>query len=332
MTEHEKLAHPVELAAIINSFNRRTLLEKAISALASSLRSLPFGSAAVVFDAGSTDGSREFLNEWSAQYPDDRIETIRPAPDEATSFSTGVNAACARAIEKYPSVRWLLLYETDNWIAGPEPLLQARTLLGAQPQLAAAGFTVRLHSGTRCGYGIRFPSALSLAVGQQLTARWKLELPNYSPRRHTAGVEWFTCDAVFTSPLMIRREAWEASRGIDERAFPFADSDVDWACRCARLGWQMAVIESDAVVHDNLAIASAWSANRVIDYHRSRLLLLKRHRGAWVNLIKPLLLLRHVIESLLLMRSAAVNAVAERKLEKRRELARSVWRDYKSHS
>jgi GT2 family glycosyltransferase len=318
----------VELAVIINSFNRRNLLEKAVSALAASLRRLPFESAIFVFEAGSTDGSREWLEQWMRANPNRRVDIIQAAEGAATTFGAGVNAACAMALKKHETLRWLLLYETDNWIAEPEPLLKARELLETQSDLAAVGFTVRLHSGTRCGFGVPFPSVLGLVVGQQLSVRWKLDFPPKAQRRQSGDVKWFYCDAVFTSPILVRREAWVVSKGIDAEAFPFSDSDVDWAWRCARLGWRMAVIESDAVVHDNLAVASAWSANRVIDFHRSRLRLLKRHRGKWVNLIKPFLFARHLVESILLARRARLNPAARTKLEKRREMCRSVWRNY----
>jgi len=330
MPQPENPGASVELAVIINSFNRRNLLEKAISALLPALRELPFGAAVFVFEAGSTDGSLEFLEQWARENPRDTLHLVRPAPGEDTSFSAGVNAACTAASSRYPTVRWLFLYETDNWIAGPEPLLHARNLLVAQPGLAAAGFTVRRHDGARAGYGVRFPTVASFVAGQNLTAALKLDRPNASVRQRTGEFEWFTCDVVFTSPLLIRREAWEASGGIDAQMFPFSDSDLDWAWRCAHLGWGMAVIETDAVVHDNLAVASAWSANRVVDLHRSRMRLLKRHRGAWIGIVKPLLFARHAVESLLLARSAGRDDAGRKKLEKRIEMRRTVWRDYQA--
>ena len=328
MTRMETSTRSVEFAVIMNSFNRRSLLEKALGSLIPALRELPFGAATIVFDAGSTDGSREFLRSVAEKNPEAGIEILNPAAGGDTSFSAGVNAACRRALDQFPDLRWLMLYETDNWIAGPEPLLRACTLLCAESQLAAAGFTVRLHDGKRCGFGVRFPTVTSLIAGQNLTARWKLDAARRTERRRMGDIEWFTCDVVFTSPLVIRREAWEASHGFDAGTFPFSDSDLDWAWRCAFRGLGMAVIESDAVVHDNLAVASAWSANRVLDFHRSRLRLLKRHRGCWVGAIKLLLFFRHLMEIVLLKRSARSDPTAGPKLEKRHQMLRSVWRDY----
>lgn len=318
---------PVEVVAVINSFNRKTLLEKALASLTSALRTAPFGSAIVVFDAGSKDGSAEFLRSWQDLNAGDNLVLVESAGTDA-SFSEGVNRASAVGLERFPQCRWLFLFETDNWLQTSEPLNHAVMLLEQEPQLAAAGFTVKRHSGQFCGYGMSFPTALSLALGLNLSDRWNLDRPNEFPWNVTDDFRWRMCDVVFTSPLLIRREAWLQTGGLDAERFPFSETDVDWAWRCAESGWKMAVIESEQVVHDNLQQASSWSANRVIEFHRSRLRLLKRHRGEWIGLIKPLLFLRHCIESLLLTFRKTTDAVTASKLEKRKQMLRTVWNDY----
>ena len=317
----------IELVAIINSFNRRELLEKAVISLTQALRKASFGSAIIVFDAGSEDGSMEFLNTWREQNATDNLIVVTSA-DGGSSFAEGVNAACSTALSRYPECRWLFLYETDNWLNSIEPVDRAISLMNEQAQLGAVGFTVKRHSGVFCGYGMRFPSYLSLALGLNLTVRWNLDTPNDSPWQKTGNVRWRTCDAVFTSPLLIRREAWEQTHGFDAKTFPFSESDLDWAWRCAKLGWNMAVIASDDVVHDNLQQSSAWSANRIVEFHRSRLRLLKRHRGNRGALIKPLLFFRHGVETIMLAYKAGSDPAAQEKLEKRRRMLRTVWTNY----
>jgi GT2 family glycosyltransferase len=325
----EERSRPIELVAVINSFNRRELLERALISLTQALRNAPFGSAVVIFEAGSNDGSKEFLDAWREQNPGDNL-TVVAAADGHSSFSHGVNKGCAVALQRFPECQWLFLYETDNWLANAEPIGQAISLLKVQPQLAAVGFTVKRHNGIFCGYGMRFPSSISLALGLNLSMLWDLDRPNASAWQVTEGIRWRTCDAVFTSPLVIRRQAWEQTDGFDAEGFPFSDSDLDWAWRCANLGWKMSVIASENVVHDNLKQASAWSSNRVIDFHRSRLRLLKRHRGNRAALLKPLLFLRHCAETIVLSYQAGSDPGAEQKLAKRREMLRTVWRDYSS--
>src|SRR6266446_6836009 len=317
----------VELVAVINSFNRRSLLERAVTTLTSALQSAQFGSAIVVFDAGSEDGSLEFLKAWRENNPAHNLAIIEARSDRR-SFSDGVNVACADAIARFPKTRWFFLYETDNCLLNIEPLERAIRLLNLEPQLAAAGFTVKKHDGTFFGYGMRFPSMLSFALGQNLAALCNLHSPNNSAWRNSDGISWRTCDAVFTSPLLIRRQAWEQTNGFDAENFPFSDTDLDWAWRCARLGWGMAIIASDHVVHDNLEQLSTWSANRALDFHRNRFRLLKRHRGKHVGLLKPFLFLRHWLETMILARASAADPIAKDKLAKRRQMLRAVWSDY----
>jgi hypothetical protein len=90
----------------------------------------------------------------------------------------------------------------------------------------------------------------------------------------------------------------------------------------------MAVIASDHAIHDNLEQLSAWSANRVLDFHRNRFRLLKRHRGRHVALLKPVLFLRHWLEAIVLARKSRVDPTAREKLAKRKQMLRTVWNNY----
>src|SRR5438093_13094783 len=100
---------PIELVAVINSFNRRSLLERAISSLTEALPSARFSSAIVAFEAGSNDGSAEFLRTWRDNRPADNLIVIEASADRR-SFSDGVNIACAEAIARFPDSRCLVLY------------------------------------------------------------------------------------------------------------------------------------------------------------------------------------------------------------------------------
>lgn len=320
-------SEPVQLVAIINSFNRRDLLERAITSLTSALRGAPFGSAIIVFEAGSKDGSVDLLRAWQENYPADNLSLIEGQAGQS-SFSNGVNLACAEAIARFPKARWLFLYETDNCLLNIEPLEKAITLLEQQPRLAAAGFTVKQHDGSFFGFGMRFPSTLSFVIGQNLAGLCNLHAPNNSAWQTSDGIRWRTCDIVFTSPLLIRREAWVQSGGFDAENFPFSDSDLDWAWRCATLGWGMGVIFTNDVIHDNLAQPSSWSANRVLDFHRNRFRLLRRHRGGHVALLKPVLFVRHGIETILLKGKLRSDPTAKEKLAKRKQMLRTVWSGY----
>jgi len=57
----------IETVALVNSFNRCALLQEALTSLIKAFSELDGGGAIVVFDAGSTDGSQDWLKETAAQ-------------------------------------------------------------------------------------------------------------------------------------------------------------------------------------------------------------------------------------------------------------------------
>lgn len=322
----------MNLVALVNSFNRVALLQTAVPSLRAALAEWPGGAAVVVFDAGSTDGSREWIAREAEHTPGVSLELLTPAPGAARSFAAGLNAAAAAALARHRQAGWLLCFETDNAISGPRPLRAAAALLAEQPALGAVGFTVRRHDGAPAGYGARFPTVAGFVLGPQISHRLGLETPPRDPRTSPGAGTWWPCDIVYTSPLLVRRAAWEESGGLAALRYPFSECDVDWAWRLRGLGWGQAVIETTAVVHDNRAQASAWSARRSLDFHRARLALLRQHRGGAVGFAKPLLALRHCGEWLALAALAAAGRRPWEAVAARRTLLRTVWRDYEAET
>ncbi|MBC8063827.1 MAG: hypothetical protein H7Y17_03290 [Chlorobia bacterium] len=286
------------------------------------------GVGVVVFDAGSTDGSVEYLTARSetSLIP---MRVIGPQRDGESSFAHGVNAACAEAMKQWPSLEALFLYETDNAVQSSQPLAHAALLLDSDASIGAVGFTVRKHSGQPAGWGQRFPTVMSFLLGPHVAEKWGLTNPSSDRWREGAEFPWQTADVVYTSPLLIRRTTWEASSGLDAATFPFADCDVDWAWRVHLLGLKLAVIRTDQVIHDNSDALSNWSQTRVQHFHQARLALLKRYSGDWIGVLKPLLWLRHVMEWLALVLAAPMRQNARRSLQKRWRLMGSVMRDYR---
>jgi GT2 family glycosyltransferase len=317
----------VHLAAIVSSFNRLDLMQLGLPTLYDALVTCPFKSVIVVFDAGSTDGSQIWLKEFATGHQAIPIEVICPSPGEDTSFSAGVNFACSYVASKYSELAFYLFFETDNWISGPEPLRLACQLLEKEKQLAAVGFTVAKHSGEKAGYGCSFPTPWQFVIGHHLTYLFHLDVPH--PEWHEfEHRRWSACDVVFTSPLLVRREAWVQSKGFDQKMFPFSDCDTDWCWRLKKLGWQLAVLEIDGVVHDNKLQLSAWSAGRAVQFHRGRLRLLKRNYGDLVSLLKPILFVRHCLEYLYVLLLVILKRRPSSMLEARARLIASVFSDY----
>ncbi len=283
----------IELVAIVNSFNRAALLKDALSSLAEALAKLPIKTAIIVVDAGSRDESVQTVERAR------RTSTVPVGLLElpGASFAAGVNAGVAKAIELHPTTRYLLLFETDNYVSSERPLLDALRFLDRRRSFAAAGFTVRKHDGSPAGFGCNHPRLLDFVLGPQVAFRLGLDRPRLKWKRED-DLSWAECEVVYTSPILIRREAWTETGGFDAAEFPFSDCDVEWAHRLQRLGYGQAVLESVDVIHDNQHSLSSWSSSRALHFHRARLSLLRKKYGADVYAVVPLLLARHCGELL----------------------------------
>jgi GT2 family glycosyltransferase len=282
------------LAVIINSYNRVDLLKQALPSLLDSLAELPLGASITVFDAGSSDGSVEYVKRVSRQV-NVPIHLVQPEAGEDGSFAAGVNAAVREAATKHPEIEWCFLYETDNYLKNAGALQKGIDLLQRREELAAVGFTVERHDGRKAGYGKKFPTVTSLVLGQQVTSRLNLLAPTPSWEQDD-GHRFAYCDVVFTSPLLVEYSCWERIGGMDQEAFPFTDSDTDLCWRIWKSGRTCAVLDVNGVIHDNQEVQSEWSERRVRWLHESKLKVLKKHRNVETAMVKPGLVLRHVLE------------------------------------
>lgn len=318
----------VQLVVIINSFNRVKLLKESLPSIIQALQVIPIQSAIIVFDAGSTDGSVEFIKSIATQTLDLNIICLCPPADNDRSFSAGCNAAVEFASQTFPHIKYCFFFETDNLIHNNAALPLAIQLLDQETHLAAVGFTVEKRNGTKAGFGSRFPSPLSFLVGQQLSHCMGLEKMQISQWRLLGEERWGISEVVFTSPLLVRFTAWKATNGMDSTHFPYSDSDNDWCWTISKQGWKTAVLDIPGVIHDNQLQASNWSANRVLDFHRARLYLLKKHWHTSTDWLKPLLLVRHSFEFLLLWIRALRSEQAQNSLNQRWILIKTVFNNY----
>lgn len=318
----------IKLAVIMNSFNRLSLLSEALPSITQALELTPVESAIVVFDAGSTDGSIEFIQNFSAQTQKIQVVYITAPADTDTSFSAGCNFAVQSAAQKYPELKWCLFFETDNLILNETALPLALKLMEQEETLGAVGFTVEFCDASKSPCGCRFPTPLAFCLGRQLGSRLKLEQMHIKNWYPFLGVRWGFSDVVYTSPSLIRYSAWQATGGMDSATFPFSDCDVDWCWTAYEKGWRAAVLDMHGVIHDNRTQKSEWSANRGINFHRARLRLLRKHRGQWAALLKPILFIRHCLELLFLAFFSFRSERAKKALPQRQVMINTVFKEY----
>jgi GT2 family glycosyltransferase len=318
----------VELVVIINSFNRYRLLSEALPSVVNALNQLPLEAAVVVFDAGSNDGSTQFVQTYFSQNNNISIHCLIPPSEVDRSFSAGCNKAVEFSIQQYPTLKYCFFFETDNLINNNQALILAVQLLEKEQKLGAVGFTVEQNNQHKAGFGSQFPTLLSFVLGQQLSSQLGLDDEKISVWQNFHGVKWGVSDIVYTSPLLVRYRAWQATGGMDSNAFPFSDCDSDWCWSAHEQGWRMAVLDLPGIVHDNRMHPSSWSANRVIDFHRARFRLLIKHRGQRLLFLRPLLWLRHCLEAILLMSKSCFSKRARESFQKRLILLKTVLNSY----
>ncbi|MGN6616302.1 MAG: glycosyltransferase family 2 protein [Ilyomonas sp.] len=287
----------VNIAILINSFNRILLLQECIKALKwITTSSFKDHCIIIVFEAGSTDGSLQWLEQQRSQ-SSIPLKIIIAKEEADHSFAAGVNICAAYADKKYRHLKYLLIYETDNQLLSSEPLLQALEQLEKNKALGACGFTVKKLDGSPAGVGQAFPSLLNFALGKNVVQLLKLEAIKYKWKVNDKGIAFSEMDVVYTSPLLVKKNAWKTSGGFDAALFPFSDCDIDWAKRLRKAGWLMGVIRTDAVIHDNQNSISAWSASRAKQSHQGRLRYFKRHHPISIFIVWPLvLIIRHLFE------------------------------------
>ncbi len=318
----------IELVVIINSCNRLALLSQALPSICQALQAVACRAAIVVFDAGSSDGSVEFVRTTAAQCPSLEILCLCPPAEADRSFSAGCNAAVQAAGDRFPNLQYCFFFETDNLLVNAYALPLAIQLLEQQPSLAAVGFTAERCDGSKVVSGTRFPSLVAFLIGQQVAKRLGLDQFQITDWQSWGAVRWGLSEVMFTSPLLVRYRVWKATNGMDAARFPFSDCDNDWCWTVYKQGWKTAVLDLPGVIHDNRSQASSWSANRVLDFHRARLRLLQKHRWGPIQWLKPLLLLRHSLEWLLLSLQTLWADQARASLRQRWLLIKTVLHNY----
>lgn len=294
---------------VVNSYNRRVLLERALNSIYERLRPLP--KEVLIVDDGSTDGSAELVEGWveSGHYPGLRL--VRP--QERVTFSGGVNLGILST-----SAPFVCLFETDN-VALDSGLWKVVAHLQAHPRTAAAGVRVLKMDGTPAASSQAFPRALAFVLGLRLSGYLRME----------AGPQDLRREVVYTSPVVVSRSALARVGLMDSRNFPFLDSDVDWMRRMADGGYEVHVLEDVSCVHDQGQHPSEFSRRRVMDFHRARLAYFRLHTPWTVPWIRAGLLFRHVVELLLLSLMRVAGRDTTEKLKMRLELVRRWANSYR---
>ena len=244
-------SHAITVAVV--SYDTRALLERCLASLDGS------GADVWVVDNGSTDGSADVVA------PDRLV-----VPERNVGYGAAVNLVAART-----SSPWLVAANADVEVS---PGALESLVAAADARTGAVAPRLVLPDGSTQHSVLPFPS-LAFTAGFALGLRHDLVPGHWDPT--VARVVPWAVGAF----LLLRRSAFDAVGGFDERHWLFAE-DLDLGWRLRQAGW-VTRYEPSAVVrhHESAATGAAFGAARTERTQAETYAWLRRVRGpvvAWV--------------------------------------------------
>lgn len=97
----------------------------------------------------------------------------------------------------------------------------------------------------------------------------------------------FSIDHPLGACLLMRREAIDRVGLLDERFFIYCE-EIDWCLRAKRAGWEIYCVPEAKVVHYGAASTRQFRGAMLVELHRSRYELFRKHYGSlFVWAIRP---------------------------------------------
>ena len=236
----------------------------------------------LVVDNDSTDDTASVLPH---EFP--QIQFIR------SKKNLGFARACNLAA-KSSSGEFLLLLNSDTRLS-PEALGQAVAWMRGRPQCAVAGAQLLNADGTRQNSIANFPTLATELLNKSLLRRLR---PEKFPGKEHEFREPVEVESVVGAFMLIRKEAWDALGGLDERYFFFFE-ETDFCLQARRKGFRIFHLPEVCVWHGQGQTARQVSVAARIEYWRSRYAYFaKNHRRPARSVLAAGLWLRLLFDSL----------------------------------
>ncbi len=215
--------------------------------------------------------------------------TSRPYVDAATTvvepgFNLGYGAGANRGVAALGQGDAPVLILNPDVEIHSGTLAALRRHLDADERVGIVGPTIQRPDGSTYPAHRVFPSPLLAAAHAALGSWWPTNpfTRRYRSPRDDGSVDW-----VSGACLLVRRAAFEAVGGFDERFFMFAE-DMDLCWRVRQAGWAV-VAAPDAVVTHVEGVSRRHAATAMVVAHHASALRFEAHAArGWRRAAVPL--------------------------------------------
>ena len=173
---------------------------------------------------------------------------------------------------------FLLLLNSDAAVKA-DSLAAAVGWMRQHPDCGVAGVQLLNPDGSRQNSIANFPTLATELLNKSLL--WRL-FPARYPGKERPFTEPVAVESVVGAFMLIRREAWTAVGGLDERYFFFLE-ETDFCLQARRLGWRVMHLPQITVWHGQGQTVKQVSAAARIEYWRSRYLYFAKNHGPAVR-------------------------------------------------
>ena len=253
----------------------------------------------VMADNGSTDGAPE---EAAERYPGTRL--LR------TGSNLGYGTAVNRGVATVPKDQEFVVIANPDVTWGPGSIDALLEAARRWPRAGTLGPLIREPDGSVYPSARHLPSLVRGGMHALVGFAWKANpwtkkyrQQHLEPTERPVG--WLS-----GSCLLVRRKAFDAIGGFDERFFMYMD-DVDLGDRLGKAGWLNVYVPAAEILHDKGHSTGRDPARNLRAHHESAYIYLAdRHKGPWQA---PL---RWTMKGALKVRSRAAVRKSRRQLTK----------------
>ena len=224
----------------------------------------------VIADNGSSDGTPEEAVE---RYPGTRL--LR------TGANLGYGTAVNRAVATVPPDQEFILIANPDVTWGPGSIDALTDAVARWPRAGTLGPLIRDPDGSVYPSARHLPSLIRGGMHAVVGFAWKANPWSKAYRQERLEPSERPVGWLSGSCLLVRRKAFDAIGGFDERYFMYME-DVDLGDRLGRAGWLNVYVPTSEILHDKGHSTGREPARNLRAHHDSTYIYLSdRHDRRW---------------------------------------------------